>query len=708
MVMERKIIFWSKEDDNLLKELYPNADREIIVDRLGRTWKAIRIRAMKLGVQRSQDVVKKENFEYTKKAMLSKYGVEYSTQLPSMKEKSKQTNLRKRGVEYPTQSEKVREKVKKTVQEKYGVDNVFQAQEIKEKSEKTNIEKYGVKNPNQNPKIREKSEKTNIERYGVPNTFQLTDRVKKGMLDKYGVECPLLVPESIQKKKETCIKKYGFEYAIQNEQVKEKLKEVLNTKEVKEKKNNSLRKNGKLHFSNEELKFLEYLLIIDPNIKWHQIHPDTKDIIDFYSPQYDLWIQFDGIYWHGKYNVKYSEFQSKGINRVIAKDKEQNKLIPNLVRFWSDDISEAISNNTILNLINDKISEKIKNKNSNISCHQYKKKIEHYTEDLKSLPFNPDSIKASDFTLSKENITLEIRDFIKKYEWLGNVGVNPKWGFTARYKGILGGVVLINEPTAYSTILGKDTPIYEALIQRGATASWTPKNLGSRLVSFSCKWMVNNTSKRAFIGYSDPLANERGIIYQACNFDYLGDKFGAKYLYEHPKIDKLFSEHSLKRTSFFKKWCKENNIIIEKNWFNEKGFKDLNNIPEAIKEKWYSWIKNIISESKKIATNLKRKYVLVLPIDKKEQKTLNNLKTYKKFPYDKNYGTIKVLPIERPNINNHGKTADRKNTKKIEFIISNHHNMPRSEIASNLGETIRWVKRQIKYLIREGKIIAKR
>ena len=528
------------------------------------------------------------------------------------------------------------------------------------------------------------------------------------MLDKYGEKCPLRIPESIQKKKETCIKKYGFEYAIQNEQVKEKLKEVLNTKEVKEKKNISLRKKGKLHFSNEELKFLEYLLIIDPNIKWHQMHPDTKDIMDFYSPQYDLWIQYDGIYWHGKYKVKNSEFQSKGINRVITKDMEQNELIPNLIRFWSDDVSEAIQNNTILNLINNKISEKIKNKNSSISCHQYKKKVEHYTDDLKSLPFNPDNIKASDFTLSKENITLEIKDFIKKYEWLGNVGVSPKWGFTARYKGILGGVVLINEPTAYSTILGKDTPIYEALIQRGATASWTPKNLGSRLISFSCKWMINNTSKRAFIGYSDPLANERGIIYQACNFDYLGDKFGVKCLYEHPKINKIFSIHSLKRTSFFKKWCKENNIKLEKSWFNEKGFKNLNNIPEGIKEEWYSWIKSIISESKKIATDLKRKYVLVLAINKKEQKTLNNLKTYKKLPYNKNYGTIKTLPIERPNINNHGKTADRKNTKKLEFIINNHHNMSRSEIASNLGETLRWVKRQIKYLIKEGKIAAKR
>jgi hypothetical protein len=43
--------------------------------------------------------------------------------------------------------------------------------------------------------------------------------------------------------------------------------------------------------------------------------------------------------------------------------------------------------------------------------------------------------------------------------------------------------------------------------------------------------MVKNTDKRVFSGYSDPKANEVGIIYQACNFEYLGNNFGNYYFY---------------------------------------------------------------------------------------------------------------------------------------------------------------------------------
>jgi hypothetical protein len=120
------------------------------------------------------------------------------------------------------------------------------------------------------------------------------------------------------------------------------------------------------------------------------------------------------------------------------------------------------------------------------------------------------------------------------------VGFNVKWCFTARYNNFLAGVVLISEPASYSTILGPDTSIYEAIIQRGATISWAPRNLGSKLIMFACHWMVNNTDKRAFIGYADPEANERGIIYRACNFEYLGNTFGDDFVYSHPKVDHLY------------------------------------------------------------------------------------------------------------------------------------------------------------------------
>ena len=683
--------FWTTEEINLLKKIYENNSKDFIIPQFkNRTWKTIREKAVKLGLRRNQNIINSEIMETHKKTMMKRYGVEYSTQLDSMKEKTRQTNIERWGVEYPFQSKEVRKKVKKLVQKKYGVDNVFQSEEIKQKITETNLEKYGVKNPLQNKDIKEKTKDTNIKKYGIKNTFQLTDRIKESMLDKYGEDNPLKVPEikervkrtnlkrygvtvpsknpKIKEKmdstnlkrygvkspfqnlfvkekiKGTCLDKYGVENPAQSKEIQDKIKSTcldkygveysLQAEEVRNKGYETAKKNKSFVKSNEEENFFKYLKFFDSNTKKHLRHPLLKHIIDFYMPEYDLWVQFDGAYWHGKIKRENITRRSQKIEEIVKRDQFQNENIPNLIRFWSDDVKKAITNNSIMEIIISKIEEKLPGTKKAI-CHQFNKKLEWYEKDLKNLPFDPNLIKASEFNLSYDLITPEIIEFIEKYEWLGKIGVNPKWCFTARYKNILGGVVLINEPTAYSTILGKNTPIYEALIQRGATASWAPKNLGSRLIMFSCKWMVKNTSKRAFVAYGDPAANEIGTIYQACGFDYLGNTFGNTYLYRHPKINKDFSTQSLKRTSVFKRWCKKYEIIIEKNWLNEKGFKILNNIPEEIKKKWNEWIKKIIDDSIKIKINKKHKYVLILSKDKKEKKFLNSIKNYKSYIYRK-------------------------------------------------------------------------
>jgi hypothetical protein len=269
-------------------------------------------------------------------------------------------------------------------------------------------------------------------------------------------------------------------------------------------------------------------------------------------------------------------------------------------------------------------------------CHQYKLRQKYLKEDLKFLGFDPSFLRTNSFEYSVEEMDIGIISFIERYEWLGTIGVNPKWIFTARFHGLLGGVILINEPNAYSKILGEDTRKYEALIQRGACASWTPKNLGSRLVMFALNWMVQNTEKKCFVAYSDFEAGEIGTIYQACNFEYLGSSFGNRYVYKHPtfKNGEIFSDQTLKRTSTLKKWLKDNNISKEKEWFKENGFKDIKSIPKDILDNWVSWRKQILAESIKISQQQKGKYVLVLGKNKTEQKKLNKMKQYipKKYP----------------------------------------------------------------------------
>lgn len=633
---------WSEKDTKLLRNIYESNSKKFILSKINKTWRAIRYRALCLGIRRNIDIVKQDNVEGTSDSVMKKYGVRYTTQLPEMKRKSRKTNLERRGVEYPTQCQEVRDKIKTVVREKYGVDFVAQSEEVKDTIKATNIERYGVENALQNPRIHEKLERTNETKYGVKNPFQLVDRVQNGMMKKYGVVSPLKSPIIAEKARKTNMNRYGGPTPFQSPMIVDKIKETclarygvahpLLSPEIKKKIYETTKKNG-FDKSNPETAFFEYLKAIDEKTEHNVFHPVHFYKIDFYMPKFDMWIQFDGVYWHGKKmrnNIKEGP-QYTGILKTVERDALQAKLIPNLIRFWEDDVDSAIKNDTILDLIEETLfSKKTELLSKSEESHQHIKKMELYDDEVKNLDFNPEQINTSDLIIANEPFSFEISDFIKKYEWLGTTGVSPKWCFTARFKENIAGVVLINEPTAYSKLLGKDTPKYEALIQRGATSSWAPKNTGSKMIMFSCRWMVSNTDKRLFIGYGDPQAKEKGIIYQACGFEYLGNTFGNKFLYSHPSIrsGKPFSSQSLKRTSAFISWCKSESIATDPSWFKENKFKDMQTIPENVKNKWYSWNKKILSESNKIPIETKHKYVLLLSTDKREKMVLEGLKEY--------------------------------------------------------------------------------
>ena len=131
----------------------------------------------------------------------------------------------------------------------------------------------------------------------------------------------------------------------------------------------------------------------------------------------------------------------------------------------------------------------------------------------------------------------EVRDFIKRHEWLGRLSQRSTHRFTARLKknGKLAGTIIMATPNAFSNLLGVENRGLEKLISRGACISWAPKNLASWLIMKSIKWMVKHTEFRFFTAYSDPEARELGTIYQACNFIYLGQTSGANLQYLDPE-----------------------------------------------------------------------------------------------------------------------------------------------------------------------------
>ena len=209
-------------------------------------------------------------------------------------------------------------------------------------------------------------------------------------------------------------------------------------------------------------------------------------------------------------------------------------------------------------------------------CWQAHVAEQNLKEDLKSAHLSPheaSQLRTGDFDFSyipkedKEHCG-EIKQFIERHEWLGKLPVWATHRFTARLKstGQLAGTIIMATPNSFSNLLGAENKGKEKLISRGACISWAPKNLGSWLIMQSIRWMVKNTEFRYFTAYSDPEAKELGTIYQACNFVYLGQKFGAGKQYLD--LDKS-----------------------ERGWFGSSGFSDRSQIVRYAKALGIEWDK---------------------------------------------------------------------------------------------------------------------
>lgn len=311
---------------------------------------------------------------------------------------------------------------------------------------------------------------------------------------------------------------------------------------------------------------------------------------------------------------KYSEFYKK----TSAKDGHSSYCRQCYKDYDQSDKAKTIRRSYLLSKKGN--SHVLKQINS-VICWQKLQRDKLLQEDISlGMPLN---VPAGEFVLAYEKLNKEHREFITRYEWLGTIGFGVRHVFTARYNGALGGVVMVAEPNAYQFDKNR-----EALIQRGACASWTPKNLGSRLVMFACNWMVRNTSKRIFTAYSDPEANEVGTIYQACNFDYLGQTFGSKKMLM--LNGKKVGARIFTRTSSMKKWAKELGIKWMPDWTKPNGFQNIKAIPDEIRSKLMSHAKAKMSECKQVTSKPKGKYVLLINYGKDKVQ-----KTWQSKPYPK-------------------------------------------------------------------------
>jgi hypothetical protein len=276
--------------------------------------------------------------------------------------------------------------------------------------------------------------------------------------------------------------------------------------------------------------------------------------------------------------------------------------------------------------------------------HQYQMRVSSYEEDIVTSGLSLDEIvklRCNDFIFQQEEkskIFTEVKCFIEKHEFLQRLSLYPTHFFTARYNGILAGVVIMDMPSAFSKILGEDTRKLERLISRGACVSWSPKNLASALISFSIKWMVKNTPYRLFTAYSDTEAKELGTIYQASNFYYMGKKSGSGYQFKTP-AGRWVSDRYFRSRSVYKKIAKELSIEWDSTWQNgDVVHFDL--MPEDVATQIKTKSKQLQESCEKRKIEPKHKYAFVLGINKMETKRLRKIyeERNKILPYPKERG----------------------------------------------------------------------
>ena len=285
-----------------------------------------------------------------------------------------------------------------------------------------------------------------------------------------------------------------------------------------------------------------------------------------------------------------------------------------------------------------KLLDKIKNYNKEW-CYQYQKRIDTLSEgDIDNITL--DDFEFSFIEQSDTKQKREATEFIQRYEWLGTIGSFPTHWFAARYKGILGGVIIMGMPNAFSKLLGEETKNIERLIARGASASWCPFNLGSKFLMWAIKWMVNNTQYRLFTCYSDPQAKEIGSIYQGLNFYYLGQGSGTSVRCVNPyNPNVMISDRAFRARSMYKKYAKDLGIEWQKNWNNDQSML-WENIPDDVEQQLRDYSKLMYNKAEKIYFPNKHKYAFVLGKDKRETNALRKkfLELNKVYEYPKERG----------------------------------------------------------------------
>ena len=168
------------------------------------------------------------HFNKSRITFYNRYGTENIHLIDEIRDKMKQTNLEKYGFESAVKSEIVINKIKQTNLRKYGKEYQISSESTINKIKQTNIEKYGVSNlfHSKSPFRYLINEKLKI----ILNTDYVKDKKRQTCLIKYGVDNFTKTEEFKLKFENTCLLKYGVSHHLKISHFMDK---IIETNKIK-------------------------------------------------------------------------------------------------------------------------------------------------------------------------------------------------------------------------------------------------------------------------------------------------------------------------------------------------------------------------------------------------------------------------------------------------------------------------------------------
>jgi len=224
-----------------------------------------------------------------------------------------------------------------TKEQRYGDKNYNNPQ----KNFETNMKLYGVRNSSQRKEVRDKMTETRRRNNGgLYETKEQTQKRKDTCLRRFGCESNAQSDISKKKQMETCLKKYGNKSFLHSDKFKQIMEEkygcenALQNNEIFNKRLNTLVDKKTFSTSKIEELFSEYLT--KNNIDYiRQYKSDVYPFsCDFYLPKYDLYIEINGSWTHGKH--PFDKNSKEDIEKLNVWKSKNGKYYDKAIDVWTN------------------------------------------------------------------------------------------------------------------------------------------------------------------------------------------------------------------------------------------------------------------------------------------------------------------------------------------------------------------------------------